>query len=58
MATGVLFLAAFAGLASGSGSPVVVIAFWAALLLAWAWLGALSVHLYRLVPSTEQAASA
>jgi hypothetical protein len=27
-------------------------------LLALAWLGALSVHLYRLVPSTEQAASA
>jgi hypothetical protein len=58
MATGVVFLAAFAGLASGSGSPVVVIAFWAALLLAWAWLAALSAHLYRLVPSTELAASA
>ncbi len=58
MATGAVFLAAFAGLASGSGSPLVVIAFWAALLLAWAWLGALSLHLYRLVPSTEQAASA
>jgi hypothetical protein len=57
VATGVVFLAAFAGLASGSGSPVVVIAFWAALLLAWTWLGALAVHLYRRVPSTNTSAS-
>lgn len=48
-ATGVAFLAAFAGLASGSNSPVVVLAFWAALILAWAWLGALAVHMYRRV---------
>lgn len=52
--TGVVFLAAFAGLASGSGSPVVVIAFWVALLLAWSWLGALAVHLYRQVPFIDQ----
>jgi hypothetical protein len=57
LTTGVLFLAAFAGLASGSGSPLVVIAFWAALLVAWLWLGALSVHLYRLVPSTTAPAA-
>ena len=49
--TGVVFLAAFAGVASGSGSPVVVAAFWAALLIAWTWLGALAVHLYRRVPA-------
>lgn len=46
-ASGALFLAGFAGLASGSSSPLVVIAFWAVLLLAFAWLGSLSVHLYR-----------
>lgn len=45
--TGVVFLAAFAGVASGSGSPAVVIAFWAALIVAWAWIAALSVQLYR-----------
>jgi hypothetical protein len=58
MATGVVFLAAFAGLASGSSSPVVVIAFWAALLLAWSWLGALAVNVYRAVPSTSGAEAA
>jgi len=49
--TGVVFLAAFAGVASGSSSSVVIAAFWAALLIAWAWLGALAVHLYRRVPA-------
>lgn len=47
--TGVFFLAAFAGLASGSDSAVVVLAFWAALIVAWAWIGALSVDTYRQV---------
>jgi hypothetical protein len=46
-AAGLVFLAGFAGLASGSSSPVVVLAFWAALLVAWGWLGSVSVHLYR-----------
>ena len=45
--TGVVFLAAFAGVASGSNSQAVVLAFWAALLLAWGWLAALAVRLYR-----------
>ena len=58
LATGVVFLAAFAGLASGSSSPVVVLAFWAALIVAWAWIGALAVHLYRRVPSTVHTRSA
>jgi hypothetical protein len=55
LVTGVAFLAAFGGLASGSTSPVVVLAFWAGLLLAWVWLGALAVHLYRAVPLTVRA---
>jgi hypothetical membrane protein len=46
---GVAFLAAFVGVASGSGSSAVVLAFWAALILAWTWLAALAVHLYRQV---------
>jgi len=45
--TGVAFLAAFAGGASGSDSPAIVAAFWAALILAWVWIASLSVHLYR-----------
>jgi hypothetical protein len=46
-ATGAIFLLAFLGVASGSSSPAVVLAFWAALVLAWAWLGSLALHLYR-----------
>lgn len=45
--TGIVFLAGFAGLASGSDSVLVVIGFWVALLVAWAWLAALAVSLYR-----------
>lgn len=46
-ATGVAFLAGFAGIASGSSSPAVVLGFWAAVAIAFAWLAALSVKLYR-----------
>lgn len=45
--TGVLFLAAFVGIASGIASPTVVLAFSAAVVLAWAWLAAVALHLYR-----------
>lgn len=38
IATGVLFFAAFAGIASGSGSRPIVVAFYFAVLLAWVWL--------------------
>ena len=52
-ATGVAFLLGFAGLASGSDSPLVVLAFWAVLLLAWGWLAGLSIHLYRRAGAPE-----
>jgi hypothetical membrane protein len=45
--TGIAFLVAFAGVASGSSSPAVVFGFWAALVLAWAWLASVSVDRYR-----------
>jgi hypothetical protein len=45
--TGVAFLAGFAGIASGSSSPAIVLGFWAAVTIAFAWLAALSSHLYR-----------
>jgi Protein of unknown function (DUF998) len=44
--TGIGFLAAFAGIASGSHGPTVP-AFIAAVLLVWAWLATISVHFYR-----------
>jgi hypothetical protein len=44
---GTAFLLAFFGVASGSGSPAVVVAFWVGLLVAWGWLAALSIELYR-----------
>lgn len=46
-ATGVAFLAGFAGVASGGGSVASVVGFTAAVLLAWVWTAAVSVHYYR-----------
>jgi hypothetical protein len=46
-ATGVLFAAAFVGIGSGSSSPMINLAFVAAVVIAWAWVSALSAHLYR-----------
>ncbi len=45
--TGVAFLAAFVGIASGSGSPAVNLAFTAAVLLIWGWLSSTSRYFYR-----------
>jgi len=46
-ATGVVFLVAFAGIASGATSPVVNIAFTAAVVLTWVWLSVTSLLQYR-----------
>ncbi|MEV4055106.1 DUF998 domain-containing protein [Amycolatopsis sp. NPDC049688] len=43
--SGLLFLAGFAGVASGSTSPVVILGFWAAVIIAFAWLATTSFHL-------------
>jgi hypothetical protein len=48
-ATGVLFLAGFVGIASGSGSVGLVVAFTLAVVLVCAWISAVSVHFYRRV---------
>lgn len=45
--TGVGFLAGFVGIASGSGTPAIVLAFVAAIVLALGWLSSTSAHLYR-----------
>ncbi|RJL30052.1 DUF998 domain-containing protein [Bailinhaonella thermotolerans] len=46
-ATGLVFLAAFAGIASGPGNAVINLAFTAAVVLGYAWLTATSAHLMR-----------
>jgi len=45
--TGVAFLAAFAGVTTGSSSPGIVLPFYAAVTAIFAWLAIVSVHLYR-----------
>jgi hypothetical membrane protein len=44
LATGLLFLAGFMSIASGSKQPWVVPAFTAAVVLSWAWLTGLALH--------------
>jgi hypothetical membrane protein len=45
--TGVAFLTAFGGIASGATTPAINLAFTAAVLLVWAWLCSTSAHLYK-----------
>ncbi|MDT7722777.1 MAG: hypothetical protein QOE94_3788 [Mycobacterium sp.] len=45
--TGVVFAGTFMALSSGSGGATTILAFTAAVVLAWAWLTAVSVKLYR-----------
>ncbi len=53
--TAVVFLAAFAGIASGSQGPTTP-AFVAAVLIVWAWLTTVSVHFYRTTASCRTTA--
>lgn len=48
--SGVLFLAGFAGIASGNSAPALTLGFVAAVIVIWAWLAAVSVTLYRALP--------
>ncbi|MEV4601069.1 DUF998 domain-containing protein [Amycolatopsis sp. NPDC049253] len=47
--TGIAFLAGFAGVATGSASPVVVAGFWVAVALAFAWLAVTAVQTKRTI---------
>ncbi|MEV6902439.1 DUF998 domain-containing protein [Amycolatopsis sp. NPDC051372] len=47
--TGIAFLAGFAGVATGSTNPVVVIGFWVAVALAFTWLAVTAVHTKRTI---------
>lgn len=57
LATGVVFLLAFAGVASGSTSSVVILGFWAGVIVAFAWIAAVSLNLYRNAGSFSQTAA-
>jgi hypothetical protein len=50
--TGVFVAATFVFMASGSGGAVAILLFTAAVVLAWAWLSAISAKLYRTVGAT------
>jgi uncharacterized protein DUF998 len=45
--TGIGFLAAFAGVTTGSSSPAIVVPFYAGVLAVFAWIAVISVHHYR-----------
>jgi hypothetical protein len=45
--TGLVFLAGFVGVASGSGNSWSVIGFWIAVVLAWSWITAISLRYRR-----------
>ncbi|MFW3171665.1 DUF998 domain-containing protein [Geodermatophilus sp. CPCC 206100] len=49
-AVGVVVLAGFGGVASGSTSGVAVPALWIGVVAGWAWIAAVAVHLYRRTP--------
>jgi len=56
--TGVVFLVAFAGIASGSHGALTTLPFTAAVVLAWSWITALSVRNYRRTASGTAEAEA
>ena len=50
VATGVVVLAGFGGVASGSTSSWAVLGLWIGVVAGWTWIAAVSVHLYRRTP--------
>jgi Protein of unknown function (DUF998) len=55
-ASGLAFLAAFAGVTTGSSSSAIVLPFYAGVLIAWIWIAVTSVHLYRRVGASADPA--
>lgn len=56
-ASGVIFFAAFAGIAVGSGQPWSVLGFWLGVIVAWAWIAALALKLLTEPASTQRSSS-
>ena len=50
--TGVVFFAAFVGIASGSGNSWSILGFWIGVVLAWSWLTTLSLRLFSNTSAT------
>lgn len=46
-ATGIAFFVSFAGISSGNANAVVMLAFWATVMLAWGWVTAVTVRSAR-----------
>lgn len=46
-ATGIAFFAAFATMSSGNANAVVMLAFWATVMLAWGWVTAVILRTNR-----------
>ena len=55
-ATGLVVLAGFLGVAGGSTSSLAVLGLWIGVVAGWAWLAAVTVHLYRRVVEPAPAA--
>ena len=55
--TGVLFLGAFVGIASGSKQAALVLAFYVAVLIGWAWISAIAAKLLTEIPRTPRLSS-
>src|SRR5207245_11692270 len=51
--TGVLFLGAFSGIASGSKQSAVVLAFYGAVVVGWAWISVIAARLMTELPKTS-----
>jgi hypothetical protein len=53
VATGVIFFAAFAGVASGSDQALIVIGFWMGVILAFAWISVMAARLMAGLPDVK-----
>jgi hypothetical protein len=51
VAAGIVVLAGFLGVASGTTSPWAVLGLWVGVVTGWVWIAAVSIHLYSRTPS-------
>jgi len=51
--TGLVFFAAFVGIAAGSGNSWTILGFWMGVILAWAWVAAMAVRLIAGRPGAQ-----
>jgi Protein of unknown function (DUF998) len=49
--TAILFAVGFGAISAGAGAPLTVVMFTVSVVLGWAWLAAVSLHLYRAEPA-------